>query len=231
MTKQSEANYAQQFQKAFKSLCHSRSSWKVWGDFILMSACSISNAVDKAMFEQREEMYMRAIQGYTKDELDVIAQLFALTALALEKNPEQDFLGDIFTVLNLFNKNSGQIFTPYPVAKLIALSLCGNLAEEIEQKGCLRIYDCCCGAGALLIAFANAAREKGVQFQRDVYFIAQDVDFVVAMACYIQMALTGCRGHVIVGNSLIPEPPPRENIWYMPMNAIQNMLEGFCHPN
>jgi len=99
MTKQPD--YAQQFQKAFKSLCHSRSNWKVWGDFILMSACSISNAVDKVMLEQREQMYMRAIQGYSRDELETIAQLFVFTVLALEENPDQDFLGDIFDFVKI----------------------------------------------------------------------------------------------------------------------------------
>jgi len=231
MSKAIGKTYAQQFQEVFNSLSWSRNSGQTWTDFVLMSACSISNAVDKAMFEQREQMYMRTIQDYTKEELDRMAHLLVLTVLALEENPEQDFLGDMYAALGMLNKRIGQVFTPYPIAKSMALSLCGNLAEEIKQKGCFRIYDCCCGAGALLIAFANAAREKGVNYQRDVYFVAQDVDFVMAMACYISLSLLGCRGHVIVGNSLAPEPPPRENIWYMPMNAIQNLSEGLYLSN
>ena len=219
MPKANEKTYAQQFQKAFKSLCHSRSNWKVWGDFILMSACSISNAVDKEMFEQREQMYMRIVQGYTKDELEIIAQLFALTVFALENNPDQDFLGDIFNDLKLFNEHKGQFFTPYNVAKMMAKMQLGNLAAEIQDKGSISINDCCCGAGGLLIAAANVAQESDVNYQRDIYFVAQDIDFTVAMACYIQMSLLGCRGHVIVGNSLLPDLPPRENIWYLPMNV------------
>jgi hypothetical protein len=69
MSKKSEPTFARQFQSVFKSLSQRHGSRKIWDDFILMSACGISNAADKAMFEPREQMYMRAIQGYTKDEL------------------------------------------------------------------------------------------------------------------------------------------------------------------
>lgn len=225
MTKANKT-YAQQFQDTFKTLCRTRNHWQAWSDFILMSACSISNAVDKDMFVQREEMYMQATKKYTTDELESIAQLFAFTALALEENPDQDFLGDIFNTLKLYNEHKGQFFTPYNVAKMMARMLYGNLAAEIKEKGSVSVADCCCGAGGLLIAVANAAREQSVNYQRDVYFVAQDIDFVVAMSCFIQLSLLGCRGHVIVGNSLAPEPPQRENIWHMPMNAIQNLLGG-----
>jgi hypothetical protein len=221
-----ELTYAQQFLDVFKGLCQRHGRQKVWGDFILMSACGISNAVDKAHFEQREGMYMQAARSYTADELDKITQLFGFTVLALEENSEQDFLGGLFTVLNLFDARKGQVFTPYPIAKLMALSSCGNLTEQIKEKGVISVNDCCCGSGGLLIAFANAARAQGVNYQRDIVFVAQDIDFTVAMACYIQLALLGCPGYVAVGNSLSPEPPPPEDIWVLPMNTIQKLNRG-----
>jgi type I restriction-modification system DNA methylase subunit len=150
--------------------------------------------------------------------------------LALEENPEQDFLGELFTVLNLFNARKGQVFTPYPIAKLMALSSCGNLAALIAEKGFISVNDPCCGAGALLIAFANAAREQGINYQRDIVFVAQDIDFTVAMMAYIQMALLGCAGYVIVGNSLSLEPPSPENVWHFPLNILRRkLLEEFNH--
>lgn len=228
MSKKPELTHAQQFQEVFKSLSQRHGSRKIWDDFILMSACSISTAVDKAMFEQREQMYMRIIQGYTKDELDKMTQLFALTVLALEENPDQDFLGDIFNELRLFNERKGQHFTPYNVGKMMAQMQLGNLAAEIKENGFFSISDCCCGAGRLLIAAANAAREQGVNYQRDIVFVAQDIDFTVAMMAYVSLSLLGCVGYVAVGNTLRPEPPSPENIWYMPMNILHGKrLEEF----
>jgi len=232
MKKHTEKTCAQQFLDVFKSLCHTRGSWQAWSDFIVMTACGISNTVDKAMFDEREQMYMRVIQGYTKDELDKIAQLFALTVMALEENPDQDFLGDIFNELRLYNEHKGQYFTPYNVAKAMALMLYGNLSEEINEKGSISVNDCCCGAGALLIAAANVALQEGVNYQHKMVFVAQDIDFTAAMMCYIALSLLGCVGYVIVGNSLTPDLPSRENIWYMPMNILhRKLLEEFYHSN
>lgn len=77
----------------------------------------------------------------------------------------------------------------------------------------------------MLIAFVNVARAQGVDYQRDIIFVAQDIDFKVAMMCYVQLSLLGCAGYVIVGNSLLPDPPTRENIWNMPMRVVTKIEE------
>lgn len=65
-----------------------------------MAACSISNAVDKSHFDEREKTYLRIINKYEKEERQLFPQLLAYTVLALEENPEQDFLGDTFYMTN-----------------------------------------------------------------------------------------------------------------------------------
>jgi type I restriction-modification system DNA methylase subunit len=192
MSKKSEPTYAQQFKSVFQSLCQRHGNRKVWDDFILMFACTISNAVYKITFGQRIEMYMRVCKEYSSDELDMMTQLCGFTILALEENQEQDFLGDLFTSMNLFNARKGQIFTPYPIAKLMATLTNGNLSEQIKEKGFVSVNDPACGAGVMLIAFANVARKQGVNYQRDIVFVAQDIDFTVALMCYVQLALIGC---------------------------------------
>jgi len=220
MSKSKPKSHAQQFQDVFSTLSLHHGSRSVWADFVVMAACSISNCVDVDNRASREKMYLNVSKQYTAAELDHFVQLFVLTVEALEDNPDQDFLGEIFNQLELYNKDSGQFFTPYTVAKMMALMLCGNPADEIAEKGYFSVSDPCCGAGALLIGFANAAREQGVDYQRDVIFAAQDIDFKVAMMCYIQLSMLGCSGYVIVGNSLLLDPPERENIWIMPMGMV-----------
>jgi type I restriction-modification system DNA methylase subunit len=182
-----------------------------------MSACSISNAVNKSEYDRREKLYLSASESYTSDELERIAELFALTFMALEENPNQDFLGHIFCELKLHNERTGQFFTPYHVAELMSKLSYGDWKSEIQKKGYISVNDCCCGAGSLLIAFANAAKEQGLNYQQDVLFAAQDIDYTAAMMCYIQLSLLGCAGYVKIGDSLTPNPSSQENIWYTPM--------------
>ena len=101
----------QPFVKLFRELTYRWTPWEVWQDFVTMYARAISNAVDKSHFEKREELYFKRIQKYNKKEQEIFPQLAAEVVLALEKNPEQDFLGSIFMALNLGNDSGGQFFT------------------------------------------------------------------------------------------------------------------------
>ena len=90
------------------------------------------------------------------------------------------------------------------------------------------VNDCCCGAGCLLIAFANEARKAKMDFQNRIVFVAQDLDFTAAMMCYIQLSLLGCKAIVKVGNSLtdpfIPADLEGSDVWYSPMYTCGNLF-------
>ena len=150
----------QPFVKLFRELTYRWTPWEVWQDFVTMYACAISNAVDKSHFEKREELYLKRIQKYNKKEQEIFPQLAAEVVLALEKNPEQDFLGSIFMALNLGNDSGGQFFTPYDVCRMMAEMTCDNVPLTIEAKGYISINDCACGAGATLIAGVHAAAKR-----------------------------------------------------------------------
>lgn len=107
------------FISLFDSLSGRYSRYQVWSDFVIMSACAISNACDRRCFERREAMYMECVSRYTKEEAEKFAEMLSLVVLAFDDNPEQDFLGDIFGLLRLNSEWHGQFFTPYHVAKLM----------------------------------------------------------------------------------------------------------------
>ena len=93
--------------------------------------------------------------------------------MALEDNPKQDFLGDLYTSLNLHQHQKGQFFTPYHVCEFMAeVQLVGDFETQVEQKGYISVSDSACGAGALLIAFANSAKAHGINYQKKVLFVA-----------------------------------------------------------
>ena len=65
-----------------------------------------------------------------------------------------------------------------------------------------------------LIAFANVAKKHGINYQKHVLFVAQDIDRTAAMMCYIQMSLLGCPAIVVIGDSLAkPFPHPDNEVW------------------
>ena len=216
-----------EFQKLFFTLCGSRSDWQVWSDFITMSATAISNTCDRegSTHDDREKQYMDLARAYTKDEVDILARLLSTVVLALDDDPRQDFLGEVFQGLDLNSHWKGQFFTPYHICEFMAEITLGGVEAEIEKDGWIGINDPACGAGALLIGARNVMVKRGLPSTCALY-VAQDIDRTAALMCYIQLALLGCAGYVIVGDSLLhpptghtlcPDPTPEQEVWYMPM--------------
>lgn len=215
--------------KAFESICGRHGRWEVWSDWITMSACAISNAVDLAHREKREGIYLTAQKKYTAAEVQTMGEMLGMVVAALEDNQDQDLLGEIFMALELGNDHNGQFFTPYDVCRAMSAMTIGNLPARIEEQGWVSVADPACGAGALLIAFANDCRRPGrdVNYQSSVLFVAQDIDYVVGMMCYIQLSLLGCPGYVAIGDTLAHPvtavdrrgliPRDEGQVWYTPM--------------
>lgn len=209
---------------------------QIWSDFITITACAISNSCDKQFFDKREDMYLNITKKYSRDELEIFAHMFAIVVMALENNPKQDFLGSLFSALNLHNEWKGQFFTPYHIGEFMAAVNLVDANKQLQQKDIVTVNDCCCGAGCLLIAFANEARKAGIDFQRRVVFIAQDIDLIAGLMCYIQLSLLGCKAVVKIGNSLadpfVEQEPISEKLWLTPMYLhgdvfrIMSMLES-----
>lgn len=213
-----------QFLKTFNQLTYRHRSWDVWRDFIIMFACSLSNPVDKFHYEEREKRYLKIIKKYNKREQEQFPELAAYVVMALEENPEQDFLGSIFMELNLGDKSNSQFFTPYHVCELMAKVTEEDVAAVVKEKGYITINDSCCGAGATLIAAINEARKQlekvNLNFQNHVLVVAQDIDEIVALMCYIQLSLLGVAAYIKVGD-VFTQPMSTddngENYWFTMM--------------
>lgn len=215
-----------EFMEIFKQLCYSRSSWQVWSDVMAAIACSLSNAVDKTpgRYEAREKEYEQCIKRLGSVELP--AKLMGVIVMALENNPEQDFLGKMYMQLELGKHWKGQFFTPYCVCRCMAeINIGTGIEAEIENKGYLSISDPACGAGATLIAAANTFHRHKIDYQRDVLFVGQDIDRVVGQMCYIQLSLLGCPGYIAIantitnpvcGSAIAPCEKEDQEFWYTP---------------
>ena len=212
------------FVDTFNKLTHKLSPWEVWKDFVVMCSCSFSNALDKSHYDEREKMYMDTIRKYTKEEASLIPQLLAYTVMALEENPDQDFLGTIYTELGLVNKQHKQIFTPYNVSRLMAEITMGSVAQEVKEKGYITLNDDCCGAGSTLIAGVNTIKsileKQRLNFQNHLLVAAQDIDLTVGLMCYIQLSLLGVAAYIKIDDAIskpMAVDDTLENYWFTPM--------------
>ena len=220
-----KSEYYQEFRSKFQQLLSPRSRpIDIWRDFIVMSACAMSNTVDKSHYDEREKRYLETINKYEKSQQHIFPELYADVVMALDENPEQDFLGRMFMDLHLDYEELKQIFTPYHVCQLMADVTMGDLVQQVEEQGYVSINDCCCGAGANLIAAINSAHRKledaGLNFQNHILVIGQDIEELVALMCYIQISLLGVAGYIKVGNALtepMTSDDSMENYWFTPM--------------
>lgn len=222
-----------EFVELFDSIGPYRSRRELWSDFITMAACAISNACDPKFFDVREKMYLQCAQNYSKEDLGKIANLLALTVIAFEKCPAQDFLGEIFSLMNLNDARRGQFFTPYSIASFMVHAML-NHDDIIPKDKKLTVLDSACGAGCMFIACAEYFAEKGINYQQEVMFVGQDIDPLVAKMCYIQLSLLGCDAIIKVGDSftdpILENEPVTEKIWRTPMHMFGSILKYGLHP-
>ena len=218
-----------EFEKLFNALNPSLTRWQVWEHVVNIFACALSNSVepDKERYEKREDSYKNSMETLGMENSEIVSKMFALLMEAYFIDPEQDFLGEMFMALGLGNHWAGQYFTPYNVASMMSRITASDTAkDEVKKKGYISTIDSCCGSGVMLIAARNTYTGMGIDVQKDVMFVGQDVDRLAAQMCFIQLSLLGCAGYVVVANSLtnpvtgasdiLPHENECQEFWYTP---------------
>ena len=235
MTKRKRISFdtpdAKSFNKVFQQLSHMHDAWTVWCDFVTMMACLFSASAEFCggpYAAGRTEMLNATARRYTEEEMRQFSELFGILIEAMERNPCQDFLGNLYMSLDFGNSWRGQYFTPWSVAYMMAEMTVGSELKPADGRDYVSVCDPCCGAGVLLIAMAAAYSKNnpGRNYQQEVLFAAQDIDRVVALMCFVQLSILGCAGYVVIGDSLrgplcgsdlFPIPGDGYEIWYTPM--------------
>lgn len=193
------------------------SAYEVFTDWIRCCALAMCNSVTPIhgrVWQKREKNYMDTIARYAREEAGLFAEMLALLAVALEKNME-DVLGSIYMLSGMGNKASGQFFTPYHVSRLCA----GCSVPDPDASGRYNIAEPSCGGGGMVIAAAEVLKERGVDYQKKMNVVAQDLDWKSVYMCYLQLGLLGIPAICVQGNTLT-EPYrsgyPEEWVLYTP---------------
>lgn len=224
--------------RLFSAFDGSKNRRQIFDDFLVMTACMLSNLGDPVHYEEREKRYMQHANQYKPQELEIFSKMIAEIVCGLDDRPDQDFLGEMYMALDFGSAAAGQFFTPYSVCQCMAAisSDFEKLNFQIAGKGFVGVMDPACGAGALLVAFANECLRQNINPQTQCLFVAQDIDFTVGCMCYIAMSLMGLAGYVVIGDSLINPttaydsrgliPVDNGNVWYTPMFMTRDIWVG-----
>ena len=135
------------YQKEFCSLIDRHASrysrWQIWNDFLYLTAAALANVFPVPEREEREKQYLSVIGRYTAEEQKIFPEMLTIVTLALDENPEQDFLGSLYHRLELQQEQKGQFFTPYDISRFMAeiQFAGGNEKEELEQNGYISVND------------------------------------------------------------------------------------------
>lgn len=196
----------------------------VFADFIELSCLSISNAVDKAQFDQREARYHDIVKKYPREDFERFPRMLGYLSLAMEQCCAQgefeDLLGSLYMTLDLGNDRAGQVFTPFHVSQLMARVLVGDAAAargEVEANGFVDVMEPACGAGGMVIAMADALHAAGLNYQQVLHATCVDIDVRCVHMSFLQLALLHIPAVVVHGNSLSGEVWSR---WHTPAHVL-----------
>lgn len=179
---------------------------RTFADFAELSQCSLQQAINYT--EQREQKHLQTIAPYKdKKSRHQFPELLAITTQALELNPNADFLGECYGLLEIAKEHAGQFFTPYCVSAMMAGITLGDVKENeaYKQRGYITICEPCCGAGGMVIACANELKHREVNYQQAMYVDAIDIDRTCCNMAFIQLTLLGIPAVVYHGNTLSME--------------------------
>lgn len=195
MTKKNEERptEARHWLKAFDTLAGYRHEpSRLFEDYLDLVLCAVAN-------KQREQRYLEVAKRYTREELEVISELFAIHVLVHEHQTTPidgrgrwyDLLGDIYMDLAGRSKTSrmGQFFTPPALCTMMATMV---IDGETKDR---TVLDCCAGSGRMLLAAHAQAKDLGILY-------AADVDPICVKMCALNFWLHGVRGEVAHMNSL-----------------------------
>lgn len=194
-------------------------------DLFECGAIAISNAVDLVQKDEREERYLQIIRSYKPDQQKKLAEIFAkvyalLASVVYDDGRLNDNIGEIFMRCNLGNKSAGQFFTPYHISECMARAIIDEtlVKEKTADDGILTVNDPCCGGGGMLMAALDVLQCLGINYARNCFMEANDIDLRCVHMTYLQLALAGVPAIVRHQNTLAREC---WSVWYTPAYLFQ----------
>ena len=192
-------NYVNEFLKCLESIDYTKRKYDIFQDFLTVSAISLTNVILKD--KNLEKQYFEVIKKYQNPEK--LSELLSITVMALEKSP-QDFLGTVYMNGDFGNKKSGQFFTPYHISQFMSEIVFdkNTVKQVISEQGFIKVSEPCCGAGGMILAFAETMLKNGINPQQYMIFQGIDIDINCCRMSFIQTSLMGLVGEILHGDTI-----------------------------
>ena len=176
-----------------------RSPYQVFYDWCTCMAMAFQNSCDmfkdSEIYKHHEELYQNTIKQYSKEEQEKLYEMTGRLFLAFE-NEISDYLGGIYMEAGCGNKYVGQFFTPFHLSELIAKLGVDGTDKEYHMN------EPSCGGGAMILATAKVLSDYGINFQKRLKVVAQDLDWLGVYMTYIQCSILGIDAIVVQGDTL-----------------------------
>lgn len=178
--------------KTIQSLAGKYGVYEIFSDWVKMMALSFSNQVQ--FHQKRENEYIDTIKRYDFSEQQKLAEMMAWL-IEWADMEFYDMLGYIYMHLEMGSKKAGQFFTPYHLCQTMAAST--KIDEDI-----ITMNEPTCGAGGNVIALAESMKNKGINYQKNLLAVCQDIDIKAVYMTYVQLNLYGIAGVVYQSDTL-----------------------------
>ena len=206
--------YDQQIISLINDMSKYYSPHQVFSDWVEMYAISIANActlLNSTLKQSREKKYLEVIKKYKEPEQSKFHELCGMLVLALEQDMV-DVLGNVYMGLESGSKHTGQFFTPNHISRLTARLM----PPVTDADGVIRFSEPTCGSGGMIIAYAKVLVEQGVNYQKKLEVVAQDIDYRCVHMCYVQLSLLGIKATVLRQNTLTLEEVSEDSVFLTP---------------
>lgn len=187
--------------KMIQEISGSQSPYQVFSDFVTMLAISIANASafrHDDVWKDREKRYCDIAQKYKEEELNKFVEMKDELVSCFDEEMG-DILGEVYMESGAGNKYTGQFFTPFHVSELTATA---TIPKDYKGDEVLRIHEPSAGAGGMIIALAKVLKDMGINYQKCMKVVAQDLDWLAVYMCYVQLSLYGIDAIVVQGDTL-----------------------------
>lgn len=190
-----------ELQKTIMSMSGRYTAYEIFMDWIECSALAISNALDQfhgKLWRDREEKFSLVMQKYTPEEQAKFPEMLAWLIEELEDNP-RDVLGEVFMRSGMGSDAGGQFFTPFNISQCMS-ELTVSIPKEGEK---ISMAEPSCGSGGSIIAAAVSLQKRGVNYQKCMKVVAQDLDWRCVYMCYVQLSYMGIDAVCVQGDTLL----------------------------
>ena len=193
---------------------------QIFRDWIECLALAIANASapfhDK-VWQRHEDIFAATMNKYDKKMAETFARMTG-GLVDLYESGFDDFLGDIYMKAGCGSGALGQFFTPYHLSYLMAEMA---VPDDVSEDHIYTMNEPSCGGGASIVAAAEIIHRRGLNYQKCMKVVAQDLDWMGVYMTYIACSFYGIDAIVVQGDTLT-EPYvkgyPEERLLRTPRN-------------